>query len=67
LQTAPTRAMALQQAQIAMLQGDVRIEGGTIVGLGEPLPLPENLVGLPDMEFSHPYYWSAFTMIGGPW
>ena len=67
LQDAPTRAMALQRAQVAMLRGEVRIENGAIVGLGEPLPLPEELAGLPDTELSHPYYWSAFTAIGSPW
>ncbi len=61
------KALALRRAQIAMLRGESRLEDGKlhVPGLGEPIPLP---TGLPEyQDFSHPYYWAAFTMIGSPW
>ncbi len=67
LQTAPTRAVALQRAQIAMLRGEVRIENGAIVGLGESFPLPDSLADSSSPDLTNPYYWSAFTLIGSPW
>ncbi|MEL7359391.1 MAG: CHAT domain-containing protein [Cyanobacteria bacterium J06560_6] len=41
LRAVPTKAEALQQAQLSLLHSD--------------------------NEFSHPYYWSGFTMVGSPW
>ncbi|MEG4215672.1 CHAT domain-containing protein, partial [Microcoleus sp. Pol14C4] len=69
LKTARIKAAALRQAQIAMLRGDVRLEGGRLRGLsrGEGVELPTSLQGFADLKLSHPYYWSAFVMIGSPW
>jgi CHAT domain-containing protein len=69
LKTAPIKAEALRQAQIAMIKGQVRIEKGQLqgIGQGESIPLPPELAEIDNKEFSHPYYWSAFTMIGSPW
>ncbi|WP_293127428.1 CHAT domain-containing protein [Microcoleus sp. bin38.metabat.b11b12b14.051] len=69
LKTAPIKAAALRQAQIAMLRGDVRLEGGRLRGSsrGEGVELPQSLRGFADLKLSHPYYWSAFVMIGSPW
>ncbi|MEQ8970853.1 MAG: CHAT domain-containing protein, partial [Coleofasciculus sp. C1-SOL-03] len=67
LQTAPIKAEALRQAQLAMLNGDVRLEGGQLRGSGQPVPLPSTLEAQGDKSLSHPYYWAAFTMIGSPW
>jgi len=71
LNTAPIKAEALRQAQIAMIQGKVRIEGNEFVGTNGSIKLtPEiaqylrqNIAG----DLSHPFYWAAFTMIGSPW
>jgi filamentous hemagglutinin family protein len=60
------KAEALRRAQIAMLRGEVRVESGELRGLGEGENRPV-VSGLPDKNFSHPYYWAAFTMIGSPW
>ncbi|MFP5271569.1 CHAT domain-containing protein, partial [Coleofasciculus sp.] len=67
LQTAPIKAEALRQAQLAMLKGDVRLEGGQLRGSGQPVPLPPTLENQDDRSLTHPYYWAAFTMIGSPW
>ncbi|MCW6035928.1 CHAT domain-containing protein [Spirulina subsalsa FACHB-351] len=75
LHHAPIKADALRQAQLAMLEGRVRMEGGELVIGDERFPLPTGLenVGdsrsekLPDRIFDHPYYWSGFTLIGNPW
>jgi CHAT domain-containing protein len=69
LKTAGIKGAALRQAQIAMLRGEVRLEGGRLRGSsrGEGVELPASLQGFADLKLSHPYYWSAFVMIGSPW
>jgi CHAT domain-containing protein/tetratricopeptide (TPR) repeat protein len=67
LKQAPTKAEAMRQAQVAMLRGDVRIEGGQLIVENERIPLPPELAKLTDRKFTHPYYWSAFMMVGNPW
>jgi CHAT domain-containing protein len=64
------KAEALRQAQIAMLRNEVRLESGRLFGVGLPeegILLPPELAHLERSDLSHPYYWSAFTMIGSPW
>lgn len=67
-----TRSAALRQAQLAMLQGQVGMMDGTVYDGGGGSE--ERIVGyLPSLDgngswdFSHPAYWSGFTMIGNPW
>ncbi|WP_193933253.1 CHAT domain-containing protein [Coleofasciculus sp. LEGE 07092] len=67
LKVAPVKAEALRQAQLAMLNGDVRIEGGKLVLGSNRISLPAELAKLGDRTLTHPYYWSAFTLIGNPW
>ncbi len=69
LKTAPIKAAALRKAQIAMLRGDVRLEGGRLRGSsrGGGVELPPSLQGFADIKLSHPFYWSAFVMVGSPW
>lgn len=69
LKVAPIKAEALRQAQIAMLKGQVRINNGRLIlsNLNKELELPSELANLTKEDFSHPYYWSGFTMIGSPW
>ncbi|MBP0018786.1 MAG: CHAT domain-containing protein [Cyanobacteria bacterium SBLK] len=66
LQDAPIRAEALRQAQLKMLSGEVRFEGGNLIGGKEEFLLPPSLSGIGNFRLSHPYYWSGFTMIGNP-
>jgi CHAT domain-containing protein len=62
------KSEALQQAQIAMLRGETKIESGQL-----RLPdlvsvmLPGGEKNQANTNLSHPYYWSGFTMIGSPW
>ncbi|MEG4573331.1 CHAT domain-containing protein, partial [Microcoleus sp. N3A4] len=67
LKTAPIKTEALRQAQLAMLRQDVRIEGGMLHTSVGNLPLSPELANMANQNFSHPYYWSAFRMIGNPW
>ena len=67
LQKAPIKSDALRLAQLAMIRGEVYLEGGKLHGTGQNVTLPPELAQLGDKKLSHPYYWSAFTMIGSPW
>lgn len=67
LRKAPIKAEALRRTQLAMLRGEVRSQGGKLVTSWGSFPLPPEIAKLGDKTFSHPYYWSAFTMIGNPW
>ncbi len=67
LKQAPIKAEALRQTQLAMLQGQVYVKGGQLIAGDKSVPLPPELARLGDGNFQHPYYWSAFTMVGSPW
>ncbi|MEB3339130.1 MAG: CHAT domain-containing protein, partial [Leptolyngbyaceae bacterium] len=67
LKTAPIKAEALREAQIAMLKGQVRMEQGQLLTLNQKVTLPPELSALGDRKLSHPYYWAGFAMIGNPW
>lgn len=71
LRTAPIKAEALRQAQIAMIKGNIRIENGQLITNQATnqtrTALPPELANRNVNNLSHPYYWSAFTMIGSPW
>src|ERR687886_403359 len=65
LKTASSKSAALRQAQLAMLKGKVRLQEGQLqLNDEELLPLLPELVVRRNVNLSHPYYWSAFTMIG---
>jgi filamentous hemagglutinin family protein len=72
LNTAPIKAEALRQTQISMIEGKVRVEGNKVLNTRGGVELTPKLVdtlqqqGIPS-NFSHPYYWAPFTMIGSPW
>ncbi|MTJ54324.1 CHAT domain-containing protein [Anabaena sp. UHCC 0253] len=71
LKTAPIKAEALRQAQIAMIQGKVAIAGNQLTGVNSSIDLPPTIATYLQKNIngslSHPYYWSAFTMIGSQW
>ncbi|WP_413160311.1 CHAT domain-containing protein [Capilliphycus salinus ALCB114379] len=67
LTQAPIKAEALRQAQIALIRGEVRIEGSRLILPDREIPLPEKLVNANIETFSQPHFWAAFTIIGSPW
>ena len=68
LQSAPIKAEALRQAQIAMIKGQISINSNQIRGAKEtPILLPKGTLTTRDRVLNHPYYWAPFTMIGSPW
>ncbi len=70
LRVAATKSEALRQAQLALLRGQVRIEGNELRGSGArggTVFLPPDIAANGRELLSHPYYWAAFTVIGNPW
>ena len=69
------KAEALRQAQLAMLDGKVRIEDGYLHYSEKtaPMRLPESLnnyltsQSIDTINLAHPIHWAGFTMIGSPW
>ncbi len=57
LKTAPIKAEALRKAQLAMIKGQFL----------RPEMLENSAVNFDNIDLSHPYYWSGFTMVGNPW
>jgi CHAT domain-containing protein len=65
LKTAPIRAAALREAQLGLLQGQVKVTDGQLqLRDGTRVALPDAAAQSKSLSFTHPYYWSAFTMIG---
>ena len=61
------KAEALRQAQLNMINGEVRIEDGELKIEEQSFPLPYEDANLDGRVFNHPFYWSGFTIIGNPW
>ncbi|MEA5475994.1 CHAT domain-containing protein [Pseudanabaena galeata UHCC 0370] len=59
LKTAPTKSEALRQAQISMLRNNLKEK--------QTINFRLNLKPSNPNDFSHPYYWAGFTIIGNPW
>jgi CHAT domain-containing protein len=59
---APSKAVALQKAQLSIIRGEVKIENNKIIGI-PGLPI----ISLPSdspKDVNHPYFWSSFVLIG---
>jgi CHAT domain-containing protein len=67
LKQAPIKAEALRQAQLAMMRGEVELDGNELVTPSARISLPEALLNQGSINLTHPYYWSAFTLVGNPW
>lgn len=76
LETSPFKAEALRLAQVAMIEGQIEIDienRQMITSWGDVIELPEDVVtefsdrNIATIDLYHPYYWSAFTIIGSPW
>ncbi|KKJ01360.1 CHAT domain-containing protein [Prochlorothrix hollandica] len=63
------KADALRSAQLAMIHGQVNIDNDrlTIPGVSQGIPLPPDVSHGDNEDLSHPYFWSAFTLVGNPW
>ncbi len=60
---AASKAIALQKAQIALIDGTIRIEDKVIKGLPAIGDVPLRGVGQ-KIDLKHPYYWSSFILVG---
>ncbi|GGA51453.1 CHAT domain-containing protein [Okeania sp. KiyG1] len=67
LKTATTKAETIRQTQIKMIQGDVYLTREKLKFSRGEIPLPKSLQILGETDFSHPFYWSGFTLISSPW
>ncbi|HEY9853886.1 MAG TPA: CHAT domain-containing protein [Leptolyngbyaceae cyanobacterium] len=68
LENVPIKAEALRQAQLAMLRGQVGIQNKNLWPSNTPEDnLPTSFKIEQNLDLSHPYFWSGFTMIGSPW
>ena len=68
LRNTSLRSEAVRQAQLALLQGNVGIVDGNVHGSNfETISFIPELMESGRWDFSHPFYWSAFTTIGNPW
>ncbi len=65
LRTAPTKTEALRQAQLALLTGQVQIKDGTLQLSDQvQIALPPALAERGNRTFTHPYFWSGYTVVG---
>ncbi|WP_353259732.1 CHAT domain-containing protein [Prochlorothrix hollandica] len=67
LETASSKANSLQEAQLAMIRGEVKVSDGRLSSVSRGTSLETGPDFHPPANFSHPFYWSAFTLIGSPW
>ena len=63
----PHKAIALQQAQLKLLRGDIRVGNNLLQSQRGPRSLPEDITLGQTTDFSHPYFWAGFTMLSSPW
>jgi CHAT domain-containing protein len=61
--TAKSKAIAIQQAQIALIEGKIKIEGQQIKGIANLPPIPLKQLSR-DIDLKHPYFWSSFILVG---
>jgi CHAT domain-containing protein len=66
LKTAPIRAEAVRQTQLALIRKQVRLERGQLITPTGTIPLPPELQEA-NKDLSFPFYWAAFTLVGNPW
>lgn len=69
LSTSPIKSEGLRQAQIEMLRHQKRQQLGFLLDdlKQQGINVPDLLEALEEKEFSHPYFWAGFTIVGNPW
>ncbi len=63
LECTDLRFEALRRAQI----GTARIENGSLITSRGQMALPAEWNWPDEATLAHPFFWSAFTMVGNPW
>ncbi|MEQ8542268.1 MAG: CHAT domain-containing protein, partial [Coleofasciculus sp. D1-CHI-01] len=69
LRQVPIKSEALRRAQLAMIRGEVSIANGQLNYGDKSITLPPEIAErakTKNLNFSHPYYWAPFTLIGNP-
>ena len=67
LHSTPIKSAALRQAQLNLLQQKSFVENAKVKGLSVDVSLPTITKTEQTQDFTHPYYWAGFTVIGNPW
>jgi CHAT domain-containing protein len=67
LKSTPSKSAALRQAQVNLLQRKIFVRDAQIQGLDVKVDLAQLSLGDQNQDFTHPYYWAGFTLIGNPW
>ncbi len=67
LESTSLRFEALRRAQLALLNGETRIENGDLLTSRGVIDLPDDWNLPENATLDHPFFWSAFTMVGNPW
>ncbi|PSB10593.1 CHAT domain-containing protein [Pleurocapsa sp. CCALA 161] len=67
LKSTPSKSAALRQAQVNLLQRKIFVKNAQIQGLDFKVDLTDIISKDRTQDFSHPYYWAGFTLIGNPW
>ena len=66
--TQDTKTEALHHAQIAMLKGNYQVVNDQLILENQPpFSISPAVAEVFKNDLRHPYYWSAFTLIGNPW
>jgi len=60
-------ATTLQKAQLSLLRGETHIDHATMRSLQKNQLITTVVNKIQPTQFSHPFYWSAFTLVGNPW
>lgn len=63
----PLRFAALQQAQLSLIHGNTQIQNHILHTSQSNISLPAEWELLETFDFSHPFYWAGFTLVGNPW
>ena len=61
------RSQSLHKAQLALIRGETHINTNALTTSQESITLPRDWVLPASAEFSHPFYWAGFTIVGNPW
>lgn len=65
----PTKAESLRQAQLALLRNEITAVKAFLASTNQgDFTIPAQLTdSSAAADFSHPYFWSGFTLVGSPW